>query len=120
MELPRTERDRRQLAGFQSFKPVLDNLGVSLFAASADHLDKASAVAAELAFPVGYGVTRGTAGALGAWWNEQRNSMEPAEFVVDRQGTVMASSYSSGPLGRFDAAEIVRYVTSREAQAKKT
>jgi len=94
-------------------------MGVSVLAASVDPLEKATEVAAGLSFPFGYGLTRGVADTLGAWWNEQRNSMEPAEFVVDASGKIMASSYSFGPLGRFDAADVVRLFSAREGAAKK-
>ena len=48
-------------------------------AASVDPLDKTKEIAAGLTYPVGFGVTRAQADQLGAWWNEQRRFMQPAE-----------------------------------------
>ena len=67
------------MAGFEKIKPELDALGVKIVAASVDPIDKAKEVAAELSFPVGYGVTRAMADQLGAWWEERRSIIQPAE-----------------------------------------
>jgi len=87
-------------------------------AASVDPLDKSKEVAAGLSYPIGHGVTRVQADQLGAWWNDQRQCIQPAEFMV-RDGKVLASSYSAGPIGRFEAAEVLRLIGFYEAQAKK-
>ena len=107
------------MAGFGKLKGELDALGAKILAASVDPLDKAAEVAAELPFQVAYGVTRETADRLGSWWEERRSIIQPSEFVVDSGGTVIASSYSDGPIGRFDAADVIKLINFREAQAKK-
>ena len=56
---------------------------------------------------------------LGSWWEERRSIIQPSEFVVDAGGKVMASSYSDGPIGRMDAADVVRMIKFREAQQRK-
>jgi len=75
-----------------------------VLAASTDPRDKAQEVAAGLPFPVAYGVTREQADALGAWWEERRGIIQPSEFVLDAQGKVRSSTYSSGPIGRIEVA----------------
>jgi len=107
------------LAGFEKTKPELDALGVKIVAASVDPLDKAQEVAAGLSFPVAYGVTRAMADQLGAWWEERRSIVQPAEFVVGADGKVRASTYSSGPIGRVDAGDVVKLVTFYDKQAAK-
>lgn len=87
--------------------------------ASVDPLDKAQEVAAEVSHPVAYGVTREIAERIGAWWEERRGIVQPAEFVVGPNGKVMTSSYSSGPIGRTDAADVVKLINFYESQAKK-
>ncbi len=94
-------------------------LGVKVFAASVDPLDKAKAVAADLSFPLGYGVTRDIADQLGSWWEERRSIIQPSEFVLGADGKVLASSYSDGPIGRIDAADVVKLINFREAQQRK-
>ena len=83
---------------------------MKVFAASVDPIDKAKEVAAEVTFPIGYGVTRATADALGSWWEDRRSFIQPSEFIVGADGKIVASSYSAGPLGRFDAEDVVKLV----------
>jgi peroxiredoxin len=108
------------LAGFNEQLKELDALGAKVVAASVDPVDKAKIVADEVAFPVGYGVTRETAEMLGSWWEERRAIIQPSEFIVEANGTVLTSSYSSGPLGRIDAADVVRWLKRLEAQKAGT
>lgn len=94
-------------------------MGAKVVAASIDPLDKAKEVAAAVSFPVAYGMTREQADAIGAWWEERRGIVQPSEFIVGRDGKIVASSYSSGPLGRIDAADVVKLINFYEAQARK-
>ena len=107
------------MAGFKTAKDELDKLGVSIVAASVDPEDKAAEVAAELNFPVAFGVTRAQADLLGAFWEERRQIIQPAEFLLNDQRKVVACSYSDGPLGRIDAADVVKLVNFYESQKKK-
>ena len=84
-----------------------------------DPLDKAKEVAAELPFPVAYGVTRAQADTLGAWWEDRRSIIQPSEFVLDANGKVISSTYSSGPIGRVDAADVIKLINFRERQAQQ-
>ena len=98
------------MAGFERLKPELDALGVKVVAASIDPIDKAKEVAAELSFPVGYGVTRAMAERIGAWWEERRGLIQPSEFLLAADGKVRSATYSSGPIGRVDAGDVVKIV----------
>ena len=106
------------MVGFEKLNGELAALGVSIFAASVDPIDKASEVAAEVSFPVGYGVTRAMADQLGSWWEERRSIIQPSEFVL-ADGKVIASSYSDGPIGRIEASDVIKMINFREAQLKK-
>ena len=107
------------MAGFEKLKPELDALGVKMVAASVDPLDKAREVAAELSFPVAYGVTRAMADQLGAWWEDRRAIIQPSEFIVAADGKVRSSTYSSGPIGRVEAGDVVKLVTFYDKLAAK-
>ncbi len=107
------------MVGFEKLKGELDALGAKVFAASVDPIDKAREVAAEVSFPVGYGVTREIAGKLGSWWEDRRSIIQPSEFVLGADGKVLASSYSDGPIGRIDAADVIKMINFREAQLRK-
>ena len=98
------------MVGFEKRKPELDALGITVVAASVDSIEKAKEVAAELSFPVGYGVTRAIADQLGSWWEERRGIIQPSEFLVTAEGKIRSATYSSGPIGRVDAADVITLV----------
>ena len=80
-----------------------------------DSLEKTQEVAEPLNFPVAYGVTREIGNALGSWWEERRDFIQPSEFVLNLQGKVMFSTYSNSPVGRMDPAEtltLIKYLNS--------
>ena len=106
------------MVGFAKLKPELDALGVTVFAASVDPEDKSKPVADEINFPLGYGVTSAQADLLGSWWEERRQIIQPSEFILNAESKVIGSSYSDGPLGRIEAADVVRLVNFYEAQKK--
>ena len=107
------------MAGFEKLKAELEAVGAKVFAASVDPVDKAGEVAAELSFPVAYGVTRAVAEQLDSWWEERRSIIQPSEFIMTAEGKIIASSYSDGPVGRIDAADVIKVINFREAQLRK-
>lgn len=98
---------------------ALKALGVSLVSASVDTGENAQEVADSAAYPVGQGVTRETADKLGAWWEPRRDCIQPAEFLLNREGKVLISSYSSGPIARMNAAEVIAVIGFIEKMKKK-
>ena len=107
------------MAGFEKAKQDLERVGAKVVGASVDPLDKASEVAAELSYPLAYGVTRADADRIGAWWEDRRGIIQPSQFVVGADGKVIASTYSSGPIGRIEPGDVVKLIEFREKQAKK-
>lgn len=74
------------------------------------------AVAQEVGFPVGYGVTRDTAERIGAFWEPGRDHIQPSEFIMKRDGRLMATVYSSAPVGRLDPADtlgLIQFLNQR-------
>jgi peroxiredoxin len=106
------------LVGLQKVKPDLDALGASVVAASVDPIDKAREVAAEVSFPIGYGVTRDVAEKLGSWWEERRQIIQPSEFIVGADGKIIVSSYSDGPLGRIEGDDVVKLIRFYESRSR--
>lgn len=89
---------------------------MAIVAGSRDDRDKAEEVSAALPFPVAHGVTREQADAIGAWWDEKRDFMQPSEFILNQEGRVIHSTYSSSPVGRTDPAEtlvLLNFLESR-------
>ena len=105
------------MVGFEKTISELRGLNAEVVAASVDPIDKAKEVADEVSFPVGYGMTRADADALGSFWEDRRSIIQPSEFIVDPDGKVLWSSYSDGPLGRLDAADAVRWINFRESRS---
>lgn len=106
------------MVGFAKLKHEFDALGVTVFAASVDPEDKSKAVADEINFPLGYGVTRAQAELLGSWWEERRQIIQPSEFILNAESRVIGSSYSDGPLGRIEASDVIKLVNFYESQKK--
>ena len=98
------------MAGFADRYAELGKLGVKVAAASVDAPDKAKEVADEVPFPVGHGVGRETADALGSFWEDRRGLIQPSEFILDGENKVVASSYSDGPLGRIEGADVAKLI----------
>lgn len=92
-------------------------LDVSVVAFSTDPLEKAQETVTKLrlTFPVGYGLAvPGDADRIGADWDETRGIIQPSEFLLGPQGKVLHTTYSSGPIGRITASDLVRMVTFLE------
>lgn len=106
------------MVGFAENKAELDALGIKVAAASVDPLDKAKEVADVVNFPVGYGVTKDIANALGSWWMPGREAIQPTELVLNAENKVVASSYSDGPLARTQATDVISLVKIYDARAK--
>lgn len=98
------------MAGFADRHADLEKAGIRIAAASVDAPDKAGEVADEVPFPVGHSVGRQTAEALGSFWEDRRGLIQPSEFILDGGNKVVASSYSDGPLGRFDASDVLKLI----------
>lgn len=110
----------RQLAAWQEKKAELEALGATVYAVSVDSLDQAQEVVGRgLTFPIAYGVTREDGEAIGAWWEESRGYIQPAEFLLGRGGVVLGSMYASGPVGRMGADEAVRLINRRELRRRE-
>ena len=106
------------MAGIEAQSEALAELDVRVVAASVDDSEKAGEVAADLNYPVAHGVTREQADMLGSWWEDRRSIIQPSEFILDDTGTVLTSTYSSGPIGRMDPADVVRYIGMVDARKK--
>ena len=84
-----------------------------------DSEEKTAEVAQPLGFPVAYGMTRADGDAIGAGWEERRDHIQPSEFVVNRKGRVMFSTYSNSPVGRMDPGETLTLLKFLNAQRAK-
>jgi peroxiredoxin len=105
-----------QLRAFQRMEKSLTELGIKVVALSVDDEAITAALVAKhhLEFPVGHGAdARKVAEATGAFVNDDPPFLQSTGFVLDPEGRVLVSVYSSGAIGRLvpdDVIGFVRYV----------
>ncbi len=107
------------MGGYEKNLEALRDLGVSVFAATVDSLAETRKVGQSLCFPVAWGVDKQLGDLLGAFWENRRDHIQPTEFLVNKKGRVLSSTYSTSPLGRMDADETVtlmKMITARKQQ----
>ncbi len=92
---------------------------MQIFAGSVDSEEQTAPVAKPLGFPVAHSMSRADADAIGAWWEERRNHIQPSEFVLNRKGRVLFSTYSNSPVGRMDPAETLTLLKYLKSLAEK-
>lgn len=84
-----------------------------------DDAEKTQEVAGALSFPVFHGVTRAQGDAIGAWWEERRDHIQPSEFIVNQRGRVLGSTYSNSPVGRMDPQETLTLIKFIKQMAQR-
>ncbi|HEX3541342.1 MAG TPA: peroxiredoxin family protein [Acidimicrobiales bacterium] len=113
-----------QLRAFQRASENLTQVGARVVALSVDDEATTKELIAKhgLTFPVGFGVdARAVAEATGAFVNDDPTFLQSTWFVLDPDGRVLISVYSSGAIGRLvpeDVVGLIRYLrqsTSRVA-----
>ncbi|MEV6370387.1 peroxiredoxin family protein [Micromonospora musae] len=110
-----------QLRAFQRSLGKLAELGVKVVAVSVDDEATTKQTIAEhgLEFPVGHSADPDAfAEATGAFVNEDPRYLQSTGFVLDPEGKVVVSVYSSGAIGRLvpeDVAGLVRYLREHQA-----
>ncbi len=86
---------------------------VDVLALSVDPFDKAKETVEklQLTLPVAYGLeVPRDAEKIGAFWDERRKIIQPANFVLDSEKKVVDASYSIGPIGRIVAADALSHI----------
>ena len=63
-------------------------------------------------------MTRDIANAIGAWWEDRREIIQPSEFILGLDNKVIASSYADGPLGRMQAEDVIKLINFYEIALK--
>ncbi len=100
--------------------PKIDVVGLSV-----DPLEKSREVVEQsgLAYPLAYGLkVPEDAERIGAWWEQRRGIIQPSEFLLDSARRVASATYSTGPVGRLKAEDVITLVkflnTRRQQQAQ--
>ena len=98
------------MAAFEADRAELDATGVAIVAASTDDEAHAATTVADLglSFPVGHGLPlEDTAARLGAYYEPRRGILNATGFVLRPGGAIALAAYSSGPIGRLVAPDVL-------------
>jgi len=88
-----------------------ENMGV--LAGSVDAVSEASKTVNDLglSFPVAHELDLEETGRiLGGFYQQEKRYLQPSGFVIRPEGTLEVASYSSGPIGRLKAANVLALV----------
>ena len=105
-----------QLSAFHRAQERLTSVGAQVVALSVDDESTTADLIARqgLGFPVGHSAdAHGLAAATGAFVNDQPVYLQSTGFVLEPEGRVVVSVYSSGAIGRLvpeDVVGLIRYV----------
>jgi peroxiredoxin len=102
-----------QLGGFERARERLAEAGIKVVALSVD--DEAATVGTiekfKLTFPVGHSADADRVAAItGAYTNEDPHYLQATGFLLGPDGAILNAVYSSGPLGRLVAEDVIGMV----------
>lgn len=108
-----------QLAAYARAAGDFAQEGIKVVSISADDRETSEELVKkhELEFPVGYGAdARAVALATGAYVNESPLCLQATGFILDSEGRILTSVYSSRAIGRLmpdDVLNFIRYLKSK-------
>ncbi len=108
-----------QLAAYARAADEFAQEGIKVVSISADDRQTSEALVEkhELTFPVGYGADpRAVALVTGAYVNESPLCLQATGFILDSEGRILTSVYSSRAIGRLmpdDVLNFIRYLKSK-------
>lgn len=108
------------MADFESKAAELRAAGIRIAAASVDTGDNARKIAEELrlSYSVGYGLTaEEVSAATGAFYDADKKYLHATGFILKPDGMVAGAVYSTGPIGRYTAADVLALVTALSKKA---
>jgi len=103
-----------QLAGFQRAREKLAETGIKVVALSVDNEATTSGTIEKhkLSFPVGHSTDADQVAAVtGAYTNEAPHYLQTTGFLLDPDGRILNAVYSSGPIGRLVAEDVIGMVS---------
>ncbi len=108
------------MADFQSAIQELEAEEITVIAGSVDPIEKAKETAekVKVTFPVAYGLdTEKVSEITGAYYEKERKFIHATNFLIRPDKTIEVACYSSGPIGRFVAKDVlglVKFYKSRK------
>jgi len=110
-----------QLGAFQRASARLAEAGIKVVALSVDDETTTAGTIAKykLSFPVGHSADADRVATLtGAYVNRTPHYLQSTGFVLDPAGHVLNAVYSSGPIGRLVAEDVVGMVNYLRSKAR--
>jgi alkyl hydroperoxide reductase subunit AhpC len=72
-----------------------------------------------ISFPIAFGVNGAEfAAQTGAFYDANKGFLQAAGFVLEPEGSVVAALYSTGAVGRYTAADLLRLIDYLEKKAR--
>ena len=110
------------MADFQSSVGAYEEEQIRVIAGAVDSVEKTKEFAEKLGitFPVAWGMDALEISRLtGAFYEKEKAYIQPANFLVRPDKTIEVASYSTGPLGRFVAGNVLDLVKYYKSLKKK-
>lgn len=110
-----------QLGAFQRAAGKLAETGIKVVAFSVDDEPTAAGTIDKykLSFPIGHSADAYRVASLtGAYVNEVPRYLQSTGFVLDPDGDVLNAVYSSGPIGRLVAEDVIGMVNYLKSKAR--
>jgi peroxiredoxin len=112
-----------QLAAYARAADEFAQEGVKVVSISADDRETSEALVKkhELNFPVGYGAdARAVSLVTGAYVNESPLCLQATGFILDADGRILTSVYSSRAIGRLMPDEVLNFIRYLKSKAPAT
>ena len=109
-----------QLAGFQRASQRLAEAGIKVVSLSVDDeaTSRGTVEKFKLSFPIGHSADADQIASLtGAYINDSPRYLQSTGFLLDPSGRVLNAVYSSGPIGRLVAEDVIGMVAYLKAHA---
>ena len=102
------------MAEYQFQLDAFKALGVQILALSVDNEEQANGLVERIGieYKLVYDIKFPEhADLIGAYHHATRPTIHPAQFVIDADRKVEVSVYSTGPVGRLEVDEVLRFVS---------
>jgi alkyl hydroperoxide reductase subunit AhpC len=109
------------LADFQGLYQEFKSEQIKVIAASVDPIEKAGEMVEKIGitYSVGYGlVAEDISRITGAYYEKEKKFLHATGFLLRPEKTIVVACYSTGPIGRFvarDVLKVVKFYKSRGA-----
>ena len=109
------------MADYQSLLKEYESEQIKIIAGSVDPIEKAKETIEKngVTYPVAYGMNaEEVSRTTGAYYDKERQYIHATGFLIRPDNTVEVACYSSGPVGRFVAQDVLGLVKFYKSRMK--